>query len=163
MRHAAAVLFCILAAGPAAAQLPSVDPAGQYRLIGPDEGRSDSRCIGRPDTPLCAVETLLACFARRQAALCWRVWSPPQAGAELFPGEKRPGYWWSYRVAAAEPADPGEVVIAVAGRNCGLLLAAPDCGTTPAAPTRYRLRRQADGTWRVVDWESPPGRPEALP
>ncbi|MFC3676700.1 hypothetical protein [Ferrovibrio xuzhouensis] len=171
-RHAIAllcpILLGLLVAAPAAAQLPTiqlpaVDAPGQYRLIGPDAGRSDSRCIGRPDTPLCAVETLLACFARREAALCWRVWQPRLAGGELFPGEKRPGYWWSYRVAAAEPAGAGEVVIAVAGRNCGLLLAAPDCVTTPAAPTRYRLRRQPDGGWRVVDWQSPPGRPEALP
>src|SRR3546814_10964403 len=88
---------------PAAAQLPAVDAPGQYRLIGPP-GRSDSRCIGRPDTPLCAVETLLACFARREAALCWHVWQPPRAGAELFPGEKRPGYWWSYPLDAPDPA-----------------------------------------------------------
>lgn len=165
-RHATALcaiaLLCLLVAAPADAQIPAVDPAGQYRLIGPPE-RTDSRCIGQPDTPLCAVETLLACFARREAALCWRVWSPPRAGGDLFPGEKRPGYWWSYRVAAAEPAGPGEAVIAVAGRNCGLLLAAPDCVTTPAAPTRYRLRRQADGAWQVVDWQSPPGQPGVSP
>lgn len=29
-----------------------------------------SECIGRPDTPLCAVETLLACRVRREEALC---------------------------------------------------------------------------------------------
>jgi hypothetical protein len=162
LRHAAIVLLFALAAGPAAAQLPAVDAPGQYRLIGPDAGRSDSRCIGRPDTPLCAVETLLACFARRAAALCWQVWQPPRAGIALFPGD-RPGYWWSYRVAAAGQEDDGTATIAIAGRNCGLLLAPPDCVAAPAAPTRYRLRRMAGGGWRVLDWQAPPGRPEALP
>jgi len=157
MRYCTAILLLLVSAGTAFAQLPVADQAGRYRLIGPPE-RSDSDCIGHPDTPLCAVETLLACFARRDEALCWRVWQPPRAGGSLFAGEKRPGYWWSYRVAAAEQTAPDEAVIAVAGRNCGLLLAEPDCSVTPAPPTRYRVRRGAGG-WQVLDWQSQPGEP----
>jgi hypothetical protein len=67
-------------------------------------------------------------------------------------------YWWSYRVAAAEQPAAGEAVIAVAGRNCGLISREPDCATTPAPPTRYRLR-QVDGRWQVLDWQSQPGEP----
>lgn len=153
-------LLVLVVAGSAAAQLPTVDSADQFRLIGTPE-RSDSRCIGKPDTPLCAVETLLACFARRDDALCWQVWQPPGAGTRLFPGERRPGYWWSYRVAAVEQPSAEEAVISIAGRNCGLQTTAPDCFTTPAPPTSYRVKRQ-NGAWRVVDWWSPPGMPPAL-
>ena len=32
-----------------------------------------SQCIGDPRTPLCAVETLLACFTRHDMSLCRRV------------------------------------------------------------------------------------------
>jgi len=46
----------------------------------------------------------------------------------------------------------------VAGRNCGLQLSEPDCATTPAPPTRYRVR-QVNGQWQVVDWQSQPGDP----
>lgn len=161
MRLTALLFVFVGMAGIAAAQIPAIDPAGQYRLIGTPEG-SDSRCIGRPETPLCAVETLLACFARREDSLCWQVWQPPGAGKRLFLRETRPGYWWSYRVAAAEQVSADETLIAIAGRNCGLQIAAPDCVLTPAPPTQYRVRRQ-NGIWLVVDWSSPPGMaPSAL-
>lgn len=153
-------LLVLFTAGNAMAQLPAVDPPDQFRLIGTPE-RSDSRCIGRPETPLCAVETLLACFARRDDALCWRVWHPPQSGIRLFPGETRPGYWWSYRVAGVERLGDDEAVIAIAGRNCGLQIAAPECRLTPAPPTSYRVKRQ-NGSWEVVDWSSPPGLPAGI-
>ncbi|WP_300301286.1 hypothetical protein [Ferrovibrio sp.] len=156
MRNIVAVLLAfisVVASVTAAAQLPAVDPLGQYHLIGP-AGRSDSRCIGRPETPLCAVETLLACFARRDTALCRAVW-PPAATLD-FAGASHIRYWWSYRVAAAEQFSPDEAVIAIAGRNCGLVSAEPDCRTTPAPPTRYRVQRRGNA-WQVVEWASPPG------
>jgi hypothetical protein len=158
MRSIAAVLLVLVAglAGSSWAQLPSVDPAGQYRLIGPS-GRSDSRCIGRPDTPLCAVETFLACFARRDTDLCRVVWAVGPAGLG-FEATAHWRYWWSYRVASAEQISTDETVIAIAGRSCGLQSAEPDCATTPAPPTRYRVK-QVNGRWQVVDWQSQPGDP----
>lgn len=154
MHRIAAVLVVLALAAPVAAQLPSVDPLNQYRLIGP-AGRSDSTCIGRPETPLCAVETFLACFARRDAGLCRIVWKDVEAGDLGFQSTGHWRYWWSYRVAAAEQVGPEEMVIAIAGRNCGLQMAEPDCYTTPAPPTRYRVQRMA-GAWKVLDWQSPP-------
>lgn len=151
----AGFLACLFVMSPAWAQLPALDPEGRYRLIGPAQ-RTDSACIGRPDTPLCAVETLLACFARRETALCGSVW-PQARGASLgFERLANLRYWWSYRVVAAEQTGTDEAVIAIAGRNCGLLLAEPDCRTTPAPATRYRVRRGQAG-WEVLDWQSPPG------
>ena len=157
MRRVAAGLLVLAFAGPASGQLPAIDPAGQYRLIGPAE-RSDSRCIGRPDTPLCAVETLLACFARRDGDLCRMVWPGGGAAAASLMAMNNSRYWWSYRVAAAEQSTADEAVIAVAGRNCGLLQGEPDCSTTPAPPTRYRVRR-VEGRWAVMDWQSQAGDP----
>jgi hypothetical protein len=157
MRSFAAVLLVLVTAAPAFAQLPAVDPAGSYRLIGP-AGRSDSGCIGRPETPLCAVETLLACFARRDPDLCRMVWSGSNNAAGVLTALASSRYWWSYRVVEAEQPMTGEAVIAVAGRNCGLQSAEPDCLTTPAPPTRYRLK-QLNGRWQVVDWQSQPGEP----
>jgi hypothetical protein len=62
-------------------------------------------------------------------------------------------------VAAAEQVSADEAVIAIAGRNCGLQIAEPNCGTTPPAPpTRYRVK-QVSGRWQVQDWQSQPGDP----
>lgn len=157
MRSIAAVLLLLAGSSPAFAQLPNVDPAGQYRLIGP-AARSDSRCIGRPETPLCAVETLLACFARRDPELCRVVWAGGEGAAGYLQAMVNSRYWWSYRVSAAEQLAADEAVIAVAGRNCGLQVWEPDCATTPAPPTRYRVK-QVNGSWQVVDWQSQPGDP----
>lgn len=161
MRRIALVLVAVslvtaIGAGPTIAQLPNVDPIDQYRLIGP-AGRSDNRCIGRADTPVCAVETLLACFARRDTDLCRLVWSVGPVGLG-FEGTEHLGYWWSYRIASVEAPAGDEAVIAVAGRNCGFQMEEPDCFTTPAPPTRYRLRR-TNGQWKVLDWQSQPGDP----
>ena len=41
---------------------------GQIRRITPST--ADSACIGSPVTPLCAVETWIACFARGDLSLC---------------------------------------------------------------------------------------------
>jgi hypothetical protein len=157
MRSIAAGLLVLVFVSPAFAQLPAVDPVGHYRLIGSPD-RSDSGCIGRPETPLCAVETLLACFARRDPALCRTVWSGGEAAAGVLAALGSSKYWWSYRVAAVEQPAVGEAVIAVAGRHCGLQMREPDCTTTPAPPTRYRVR-QVDGRWQVMDWQSQPGEP----
>jgi len=44
---------------------------GELRFVSPTGATSD--CIGDPRTPLCALETFLACTARLDAALCHRV------------------------------------------------------------------------------------------
>ncbi len=49
---------------------------GQIRRITPTE--ADSACIGNPVTPLCAVETWLACKARDDLSLCRAVGQEPE-------------------------------------------------------------------------------------
>ena len=53
-------LFCLIS--PASAQTPEI------RVITQTSATSD--CIGESKTPLCAVETFVACWARQIAAIC---------------------------------------------------------------------------------------------
>jgi hypothetical protein len=46
----------------------TVDPAGSWRVMRRDDATSD--CIGDPVTPICAVETQIACFDRAVVELC---------------------------------------------------------------------------------------------
>lgn len=50
-------------------------PAPLDREIGPEH--ADSTCIGEATTPLCATETFIACWARREIDLCRRVYDGP--------------------------------------------------------------------------------------
>lgn len=138
-----------------AAEWPAVDPPGAYRLIGP-AAKGPGPCT---NTPLCAVETLLACFARLDETLCRAAWPAAPAGLLFGAEQRRQAYWWSYRVAEVAPLGPEEAEIAIAGRHCGLLFQAePVCRSTPAPATRYRVARGPGGVgWRVLDWRSPPG------
>ena len=61
-----AVLAAI--AGNASAQLPEIRSIFQTSAT--------SRCIGNPKTPLCAVETFIACWVRRNRPLCEIVGKP---------------------------------------------------------------------------------------
>lgn len=150
-----AVLCLALISAAAAAQLPAVDPPQTYRLLGPVTG-TESRCVGSGDTPLCAVETLIACFARRDEALCQAVWPTAPKGAFFGEMQRWQAYWWSYRVAGVEMLGADEARISIAGRHCGLVRDPPNCRTTPAPPTSYRVRR-LDGKWQVINWRAPAG------
>ena len=66
---------CILFALPAT--------AGEVRLMTLDNETSTSACIGDPKTPLCAAETVEACFSRVVKGLCETV------GADFSPYEGR--------------------------------------------------------------------------
>jgi len=50
--------------------LPELTPKGQYLVLTEDDAASSSKCIGEPVTPMCAVETVLACFVRASKNLC---------------------------------------------------------------------------------------------
>ena len=42
----------------------------RWRMLTDSEDTTTSKCIGKPVTPICAVETLKACFKRSQIELC---------------------------------------------------------------------------------------------
>ena len=64
------LLPIVLAAGLPAAQAGGGEEP-TIRRITPTE--ADSDCIGDPRTPLCAVETRMACFIRKDVSLCRQV------------------------------------------------------------------------------------------
>ncbi|WP_428247132.1 hypothetical protein [Ferrovibrio sp.] len=147
------LVLSVLSFSAQAADWPAVDPPAGYRLLGatqPGQGACST-------TPLCTVETLLACFSRRDEALCRAVWPAAPPGVLFGAEQRRQAYWWSWRVAEVAPLGSGEAEIAIAGRHCGLLSQAePVCRTTPAPATRYRVSRRLDGLgWQILDWRSP--------
>ncbi len=76
MRRLALALACALPVLAAMAQTSKEAPG----RIGPEA--ATSTCLGAPATPACATETLLACLARGDAALCRAVGAatPPRSG-----------------------------------------------------------------------------------
>jgi hypothetical protein len=57
--------------------VPKPDPPDFWRYITLDDATTTSKCIGDPRTPLCAVETMNACFVRRDDHLCMLVRDEP--------------------------------------------------------------------------------------
>jgi hypothetical protein len=68
-------IVAVALAGAALAQ--SKRPAEPIARIGP--GQTTSACIGSTSSPVCSTETLLACFARAEPALCTRVGADARA------------------------------------------------------------------------------------
>jgi hypothetical protein len=129
-----------------------------WRFLGWDQTATSSRCIGQPHTPLCAAETLLACFQRGKLDLCRLVDDGTNVYASVFatPADPRPVL--TYRVAATRvvraadtdkgTAAAGDVVLRIEQRE-----ALPGDPPGPAAASQFLLRQRPDGTWKVVTWE----------
>lgn len=81
--------------------LPPIDPPGVWHTLTQDDATTDSKCIGNPVTPLCAVETIRACFTRRDDSLC-----QIGMGLDHLPGlsltNKRPELSERYRVVSVK-------------------------------------------------------------
>jgi len=73
--------------------LADVPPPDEMRFITTHD--ATSKCIGDPKTPLCAVETILACFARHDSDLCLKV----GVSGMNFPGET---YTSHYRIMSTK-------------------------------------------------------------
>ena len=161
----ATYILMIVLPGLAAAQandpiLPPPDPPGMWRKLTHDDATTTSRCIGNPVTPLCAVETFIACFLHRRPDLCDLV----QAGVQpLASVPKAPHKWEEYRVLYArrpsplDPVDPategdmnpqaGDVVIGLLRRACFERHdREPNCtlNVEKNPPYVYMLRKQGD-------------------
>lgn len=130
------VLALLLLMSPAWAQpadpdLPLPDPPGIWRKLTHDDATTDSRCIGHPKTPLCAIETYFACFLRREPDYCDIV----KAGVRPLPQvgkvpHKREEYRIVYarRPSKLDPLDPategtarwqpGDVLVGFMWRAC---------------------------------------------
>ena len=171
----------LLAATGACAQMPDPalplsDPPGVWRRLTHDDRTSSSKCIGRFGTPLCAVETVIACIARAESELCDAALAVPlrmqidSNASKYFSREL-------YRVEAARVLTgeeiggpsryavslrPGDVVIEIAARACYEKdWEADNCGPFPTKAEPYVLRR-GGARWHVLAWGdgeiAPPSR-----
>lgn len=92
-----------------------VPPPDEIRFIDVDEATSD--CIGDPKTPLCAVETWIACDVQTDPNICFRAGLPLARGWAAFPGRGRVVYDVVEAVRPPEvavsspPASPVEVML----------------------------------------------------
>ena len=143
--------------------LPPIDPPGGWHTLTQDDATSDSKCIGKPVTPLCAVETVKACHVRNDEPLC-RIGEGPSYRARNL-GSERHTHYIRYRVAGAavitkgnrdaywvERMKPriGDTVLQLSHVQCRGDTCHPELGP----PTSYILRRW-EGGWYAAEWSTP--------
>jgi hypothetical protein len=141
--------------------LPPPDPSGSWRKLTRDDATTTSRCIGNPVTPLCAVETYLACFVRRQPELCDMVGAGIRPIMSVVPpADKREEYRVVYarRPSPLDPVDrstegnmkpqPGDVVIAYMVRACyGAVDDQTNCQDVESDPPYVHMLRKQGDVW----------------
>lgn len=145
-----------------AADPPPVDPPGVWHVITQDDYTTESKCVGNPVTPLCAVETIIACYVRNDHRLC-RIGEGLEPEPDLTPGIPGEGRWERYRITAvrrvgSKTPPPIAGVSVRAGdltMDVHLLFCQfSQCEPTDGPPTTYLLR-STDGRWAAVSWETP--------
>jgi hypothetical protein len=151
--------------------LPPLTPKSRPLVMTSMDASSSSRCIGRPVTPLCAVETVFASYVRKDAQLYFIATGREVAylgGADTYE-------FMYYRVVRAEvlfdrhfPWHPdtdfgqpkGEPSVRVG--DARIDINDQFCVDRPPSPricsgwmgvTRYVVRKMGD-RWRVVGWSS---------
>ena len=151
-----------IAATAASAQTKPVE--AKIGRVGP--GLATSPCLGTATSPVCMVETLLACFARADAALCARI------GVDVRAVVREPGVieYLIERVTVIRAADvtedlrdvdwfkAGYTLVELRRRNCPTT----GCGDESWEDLQVYLRPQGGG-WEIVAWRSetePEGAPE---
>jgi hypothetical protein len=157
--------------------LPAVDPPGKWRIMAHHDDASTSKCIGKPITPLCAVETVIACLARGENELCrigmgfdesvdlgvrvldaddhlaYRVLSARRFDARNLPARRHlasqvdPPSWYT---DDRRENRPGDYEIVVSERQCSRH---EPCRRIFSDLT-YFVRWKGD-QWVVLDWEAP--------
>ncbi|WP_148207514.1 hypothetical protein [Paramagnetospirillum magneticum] len=160
----------------AAQDLPPADPPGTWWRITQDADSTDSKCIGQLTSPLCAVESWLACYTRSDKSLCalaeldyvdrqnsfksalYKI-TRYHVVASWVLGENDIPRW--YRHACTMAWRPGDVVIDTDELECWRDQHRRErCPTGAAAPSdrfRHVVRRGDDGLWRFVGREGPSG------
>jgi len=151
--------------------LPPITPEGQYLVMTQDDATSSSQCIGDPATPMCAVETMLACWHRARDDLCRVAMDVDQ---DPHFGGKSPGPNIIYRVVRTRtltdrifPWSPerdrswrpggltmraGDVQIDVVEKNCWHEVSAKACEPVwSLVPTAFIIRKNGE-RWIVITW-----------
>jgi len=161
---AAAVLVALLmpfAAGVAGGPSRSGKPP-RWRTMTFSDETTTSKCIGKPLTPICAVETLRACFQRKQIQLCRMAYRNGES--EKFDlGYSSTEYKTEYTIIKYQtirrvPANQrdvtwmkrGDVRIETAERSCPLTR--HTCAGERSRCFLYMTRRSSDRWFVVDDW-----------
>jgi hypothetical protein len=149
--------------------LPDLTPKSQYLVMTQDDATSTSKCIGDPKTPMCAVETRLACFLRSRPDLCQIA-----MGLDHDPGFGRYGHdpGTLYRIVRREsltdrrfpwrpthnlPSRAGEISLRAGDIRIDVVEIycfgeVSTAGCERSGPTiTYIIRRQVN-RWAVIDW-----------
>lgn len=135
------------------------------REIGPD--RADSQCIGDATTPLCAVETFIACWARRDIDLCREVYDGP---LRHFDAAGTQPYAFKYHLEAIyypsgkEFPEARQPDWAAAGNAMVSMTNAPMSKDDDARKVwrNYLVEPTGDG-WRIAYWTVYPDLPDGFP
>jgi len=113
-----------------------------------------SPCIGDPKTPVCAVETFLACSARQDKSLCLRV-GVERSRFQLPPHDLH-YHILSMRILRAEdiPPDLRDTYWMKPGYADILLFELPNATlkTCPSGCTYSYNARPVGGEWQIVAW-----------
>lgn len=155
----------LLLAGPSAAQAEewTADPPGVWRNMTWDDATTTSKCIGALVSPICAVETMRACFVRNQNALCQRAVVPFEGDEKVGLGIENRNSWEKYRLSRVKKvatnqridvakikAVAGDYLVDVDDISC----LRDQCGEEGGPPTTYLVRKTEKG-WRVISWDTP--------
>ena len=132
------------------------DPEGVWRTITPTDSTSD--CIGDPVTPMCAVESRLACYHWAKVELCHAAEADFPKDYKFYVGPRSSDL--NYRVTSVRlvtKADlaprprgipnhlVGDLMIDIILQNCW----GADC-STHGKPVTYSVRK-SNTSWTIVD------------
>jgi hypothetical protein len=157
------------------APLPPLTPKGEFLVMTQDDATSSSKCIGNPVTPMCAVETKLACDQRKNAELCeLAIGAPldPEFRRLAYENQKPDATPFKYRVVHREVLTdrrfpwrpsylrdrPNEISMRVGDVRIDILDVTPEykylsrayCGLT--SPRVAYIVRKRDRRWLITDW-----------
>ena len=140
--------------------LPAPDSPGYWRYVTQKDETSTSKCIGDPKTPICAVDTVMACFTRWDDSICDKVKHFVGYGPDTS-SRATSGRFMRYRIISARRLrasdipphrktgilawKPGDLQVTVHRKTCGI----GGCGGLSPTETTFTIRR-AGGIWTVV-------------
>lgn len=145
------------------------DPPDLWRILtNSDDTPNTSRCIGQTTSPVCAVETMLACYRRSTEKFCRKaVLDTGWTKFNKYPNRSI-GYegFIKYRLLLVETvtvgqpeavggatSQPGDYQIDVQVTDCSYTRNRCD---TDIGPPIHFLLREVGGDWKIVGWGSNP-------
>ncbi|MBI3707151.1 MAG: hypothetical protein HY246_05670 [Proteobacteria bacterium] len=170
----AVVALCLAAAAEGAEKrasvIPRPDPPDHWRILTLDEATSTSECIGRLITPLCTVETVMACLFQRRVPPCLAVFGNPWGSEEdhnrLRSKKLLDGRYLKYQVVEVRPfrlsdvpdhdrksrksIRRGDLMIRIQNIIC-IKEVCLDEGSDVEPPIKYCVRREGAG-WKYCGW-----------